>query len=73
MRAVGCKMWVHVISNAIVPSRLFEYVKLVEIAIVMVFGNVEDECTFSIMTFMKWKLYNQLTTNLDLVVCMYAQ
>ncbi len=66
-------MWVHVTSNAIVPSRLFEYVKLVEIAIVMVLGNVEDECTFFIMTFMKWKLYNWLTTNLDLVICMYAQ
>jgi len=48
MWVVGCKMWVHVTSNAIVPSRLFEYVKLVEITIVMVLGNVEDECIITI-------------------------
>jgi len=41
-------MWVVVTSNAIVPSRLFEYVKLVEITIVMVLGNVKDECTITI-------------------------
>jgi hypothetical protein len=50
-------MWVHVTFNVIVPFRLFEYVKLMEITIVLVLGNVEDEC---IMTFMKWKLYNKL-------------
>ncbi len=43
------------------------------IIIVMVLGNVEDERTFSTLTFMKSKLKNQLTTHLDLVVRMYAQ
>jgi hypothetical protein len=41
--------------------------------IMMVLGNVEDECTFSNLVFMKLKLRNQLTTHLDLVVKMYGQ
>ncbi len=44
-----------------------------EIAIVMVVGSVEDEKTLSIVSFMKSKLYNCLTTHLDLVVQMYTQ
>jgi len=39
----------------------------------MVLGNVEDECTFSNLVIMKLKLQNQLTTHLDLVVQMYGQ
>jgi len=39
----------------------------------MVLGNVEDERTFSTLTFMKSKLKNRLTTHLDLVVKTYAQ
>jgi hypothetical protein len=40
---------------------------------VMVLGNVEDEHCFSTLSFMKSKLWNQLTTHLDLVVKMFAQ
>ncbi len=47
--------------------------RLIELAIIMVLGNVEDERTFSTITFMKSKLRNQLTTHLDFVVRMYAQ
>jgi len=45
----------------------------VEITIVMFVGTMEDENTFSIVNFMKFKLRNHLTTHLDLVVWMYAQ
>jgi len=41
----------------------------VEITIVMVVGTMEDENTFSIVNFMKFKLRNHLTTHLDLDVC----
>jgi hypothetical protein len=41
----------------------------VEITIVMVVGTMEDENTFSIVNFMKFKLHNHLTTHLDLDVC----
>lgn len=37
-----------------------EYLKLVELVIIMVLGNVEDEKTFSIINFMKSKLCNCL-------------
>lgn len=66
-------MWGQVIYNAIVSFRLFKYVKLVEMAIGMVLGSVENEHTFSTMNFIKFKLHKWLTTNLDLVVCIYEQ
>ncbi len=56
----------------ILKNKIFDFFKLVELTIVIVLGNVEDECTFSIVTFMKFKLNNQLTTNLDLMVRMYV-
>jgi hypothetical protein len=46
--------------------------KLVEMAIVMVLDSVKDE-TFFTLNFVKSKFHNQLITNLNLVVCMYAQ
>ncbi len=48
------KMWGHLISNVIVVFKLFEYVKLVEIAIVMFISTVEDELTYCTMTFLKF-------------------
>jgi len=39
----------------------------------MVMGNIEDERCFSNMGFMKSKLKNRLTTQLNLVVRMFAQ
>jgi hypothetical protein len=60
-------------SNVVLAQKLLEFLKLVQIAIVMVVGSVEDEKTLSIVRFMKSKLGNCLTTHLDLVVQMYAQ
>jgi hypothetical protein len=34
---------------------------------------VEDEQTFSILTFMKSKLQNQLAKHLDIAICMFVQ
>ncbi len=45
-----------------------EYLKLVELVIIMVLGNVEDERTFSIINFMKSKLCNCLIVHLDLAI-----
>jgi hypothetical protein len=66
-------MWAQLVANVIVAQKLFQFFKLVEIAIVMVVGSVEDERTFSIVNIMKSKLWNCLTTHLNLVVWMYAQ
>jgi hypothetical protein len=43
--------------------------RLVNLAI----GNVEDEQTFSNLTFMKSKLQNQLAKHLDIAICMFVQ
>jgi hypothetical protein len=40
---------------------------------VMVLGSMEDKYCFSTLSFMKSKLWNQLTTHFDLVVKMFAQ
>ncbi len=50
-----------------------KFLKQMEIAIVMIVGNVEDERTFSIVNFMKSTFLNHLATHLDLVVQMYVQ
>jgi hypothetical protein len=60
-------------NSQILKLKMFELFKLVELVIVMVLGSVEDERTFSTLTFMKSKLRNRPTTHLDLVVRMYAQ
>jgi len=60
-------------SNVIVADKLLEYLKFVELAIVMVLGNVEDEKTFSNVKFLELRLQNWLIVHLDLVVAMFAQ
>jgi len=67
------QMWKRFTSSVILKNKILKYFKLVEFAIVVVVGNVEDECTFSTIIFMKSKSRNHLTTNLDLVVSMYVQ
>ncbi len=47
--------------------------KLVELAIVQIIGNVEDEICFSTLTFMKSKLCNRFIIHLPIVVHMFAQ
>jgi len=66
-------MWRRFASNVILKDRISEYFKLVELTIVVILGSVENEHSFSTITFMKSKLRNQLTINLDMVVKMYAQ
>ncbi len=65
-------MWKRFVFNVILINRIFEYFKLVELAIVLILKSVEDEHAFSIVTFMKSKLNNCLTINVDLVVKMYV-
>jgi hypothetical protein len=58
--------------NAIMVEKLSKFMKLVEITIVMVLGNMVDKRSFSMISFTKSKFHNYLTTHLDLVVRMYA-
>ncbi len=53
-------------------QKLNEYIKVVRIAMVQILGSIEDEKTCNNLVFMKSKLYNQLTTHLNLCVCMFT-
>jgi hypothetical protein len=64
-------MWKRFVSSVIVKDIIFEYFKLVELAIV-VLGSVEDECFFFYYHFHKVQIGESITTNMDLVVRMYA-
>jgi len=47
--------------------------KVVKLVVVQIMGFVEDEKTFSTLTFMKTRLWNHLCEYLDLVVGMIAK
>jgi len=50
-----------------------EFFKLAKMALVHILGNVEDECTFSTLNFLKSKLRNNLEDHLQLVIGMFSQ
>jgi hypothetical protein len=67
------KLWRMIDGNTMLRYGLSEYLKLAEVAIVLVLGSVEDERTFSTLSFMKDKLHNQLQSHLPMVVTMHGQ
>jgi hypothetical protein len=52
---------------------LSKWLKLIELSMAIIMGNVENEWCLSNLGFMKSKLRNILTTHLDLVVKMFGQ
>jgi hypothetical protein len=50
-----------------------KYFKLAKIVIAQVLGSIEDEWTFSTLSFMKSKLQNRFNEHLFMVVNMYFQ
>jgi hypothetical protein len=52
------KMWALLASNQIISHKLAEWLKFIEIFMVMVLENVEDERYFSTLSFTKSKLKN---------------
>ena len=67
------RLWRRIEANGLLRNKLSEYLKIVELAVVTVLGSVEDERTFSTLSFMKNRLRNRLSTHLPLVVGMHAQ
>ena len=65
------KVWVRISQNALMLSRLSEYIKVAEIAIAAVLGNVEDKRTFSTLSFVKSKLRNRLGGHMDTCVKLF--
>jgi hypothetical protein len=58
------RRWRCFATNMVLKQWFFEYMQLVEVAIVAIIGSVEDECTFSTLNFMKSKLRNKLAIDL---------
>ena len=67
------RLWRRIEANGLLRNKLSEYMKIVELAVVTVLGSVEDERTFSTLSFMKNRLRNRLSTHLPVVVGMHAQ
>ncbi len=66
-------IWRTINASRVLTNSFPEYLKLVEMAIVHVLGNVEDELRFSFLAFLKNKLQATLDPHLPLVVGMYCQ
>ena len=67
------RLWQSLDANSYLRHSLSEYIIIAEIAIVMVMGSVQDERTFSTVSFMKSKLRNRLGTHLPLAVGFKSQ
>jgi hypothetical protein len=67
------KLWQKLGCNALLLSKLSEYMKLAQIAVTAVLGSCEDERTFSTLAFVKNKVRNRLQGNLDTCICMFSQ
>ncbi len=60
-------------TNNLLVHHFSKFMQLAELADVRVISNVDDEKTFSTLTFMKPKLRNQLVGHLDIVIYMFVQ
>jgi predicted glycosyltransferase len=67
------KLWTIINNNGLLIPRLNEYLKLVEITIVLVLKSIQDECAFFTIVFIKEKLQNWLNQHLDTIMCIFTQ
>jgi len=67
------QLWEKFSSSVVLNDQILDWFNFVQLCMVMVLGSVEDEHTFSNLSFMKKKLQNCLKTHLNLVVRTYAQ
>jgi hypothetical protein len=66
-------LWERIGISVILKRRLSKWFEMTMFCIVLVLGDLEDECTISNLAFMKTKFRNQLTKHLDLILHMYVQ
>jgi len=67
------KLWRQLATNNLLVQHFSKFMQLVKLAVIQVINNVDDERTFSALTFMKSKLRNQLVGHLDIVIYMFVQ
>lgn len=66
-------LWRWIDASRLLLHHVSEFMKIGEPTIVAMLGNVEDEWTFSTLSFMKNRLRNWLSRQLPKVVNMHAQ
>jgi hypothetical protein len=66
-------LWITLETSCILKHSFPKFFKLAKIVIVQVLGSMEDEHTFSTLSFMKSKLRNHFNEHLHIVVGMYSQ
>jgi hypothetical protein len=67
------KLWCQLATSNLLVVRFYEFVKLAKLVIVQVIGSVEDEKTFSTLSFMKSMLWNRLVGHLYIAIRMFIQ
>jgi hypothetical protein len=65
------RLWLKIIANLILNHKLLKFMKLAKTNVLQVYGLIEDEHTFNIMSFMKSRLWNWLNTHLNLNTCFF--
>jgi hypothetical protein len=65
--------WDILASMPTVFSHLSEYGRLAQLALAIPIGSVENERTFTAMNYLKPPTRNKLSTNLNVVVRLFAQ
>jgi hypothetical protein len=67
------RLWHSLDANSYLRHSLSEYIIIAEIAIVMVMDSIQDERTFSTVSFMKSKLRNCLGKHLSMTMGFKSQ
>jgi hypothetical protein len=66
-------LWTRLQSSSYLYSYISEWFKVADIAVTTVIGSVEDERTFSTLSWMKSKVRNRLNAHLDCTISVYTQ
>ena len=66
-------LWHRIEASSLLCHKLSKFMKIINLAIVVVLELVEDERTFNNLSFMKNKLKNWLSIHLPIVVGMHGQ
>jgi hypothetical protein len=66
-------LWIKLSASNYFSGYMSEWFKVAKLAVVTVIGSVEDERTFSILSWMKSKVRNRLNAHLDCTIRLYSQ
>ncbi len=67
------RLWHQPVTDSLVVAHFFEFMTLIELAIVKVISSVKDERTFSTLSCIKSKLQYCLVGHLNIAIHMFPQ